>query len=193
MWIPSERIRKIGIKIIIDVIPGSALKQAKANGKLNFFRASWIADYPDAENYLSLFYSKNFAPNGPNYTHFFDQNYDKLYEQSLKENDQTNKEFLYKKESPNAYLAKFAQFLIDNKKNDYMRTLIDNGLDRFIRHQILQFKEAKKIPIHFVGSISYFLKDEINAKLESYGLKLGNVVKRPIDNLVQFHSEHKTF
>ena len=103
------------------------------------------------------------------------------------------KEFLYKKESPNAYLAQFAQFLIDNKKNDYMRTLIDNGLDRFIRHQILQFKEAKKIPIHFVGSISYFLKDEINAKLESYGLKLGNVVKRPIDNLVQFHSEHKTF
>ena len=103
------------------------------------------------------------------------------------------KEFLYKKESPNAYLAKFAQFLIDNKKNDYMRTLIDNGLDRFIRHQILQFKEAKNIPVHFVGSISYFLKDEINAKLESYGLKLGNVVKRPIDNLVQFHSEHKIF
>ena len=42
-----------------------------------------------------------------------------------------------------------------------MRTLIDNGLDRFIRHQILQFKEAKEIPVHFVGSISYFLKDEI--------------------------------
>ena len=93
----QKELEKIGIKIIIDVIPGSALKQAKANGKLNFFRASWIADYPDAENYLSLFYSKNFAPNGPNYTHFFDQNYDKLYEQSLKENDQTNKEFLYKK------------------------------------------------------------------------------------------------
>jgi N-acetylglucosamine kinase-like BadF-type ATPase len=103
------------------------------------------------------------------------------------------KEFLYKKESPNAYLAKFAQFLIDNKNNDYMRTLIDNGLDRFIKHQILQFKEAKDIPVHFVGSISYFLKDEINAKLESYGLKLGNVVRRPIDKLVQFHSENKNF
>ena len=58
-----------------------------------------------------------------------------------------------------------------------MKTLIDNGLDRFIKHQILQFKEAKDIPIHFVGSIS-FLKDEIEVKLESYGLKLGNVVKR---------------
>ena len=101
------------------------------------------------------------------------------------------KEFLYKKESPNAYLAKFAQFLVDNKNSNYMKTLIDNGLDRFIRHQILQFKEAKDIPIHFVGSISFFLKDEIEAKLESYGLKLGNVVKRPIDNLVKFHSENK--
>ena len=81
----------------------------------------------------------------------------------------------------------------DNKNNDYMRALIDNGLDRFIRHQILQFKDAKEIPVHFVGSISYFLIDEISTRLESYGLKLGNVVKRPIDNLVQFHSEHKIF
>tara|TARA_B100001027_G_scaffold216382_1_gene192563 strand:+ start:962 stop:1819 length:858 start_codon:yes stop_codon:yes gene_type:complete len=103
------------------------------------------------------------------------------------------KEFLYKKDSPNAYLAKFAQFLIDNKSNKYMRTLIDHGLDRFIRHQILQFDQAKEIPIHFVGSISYFLRDEINDKLESYGLTMGNVVKRPIDKLVQFHSENKTF
>ena len=100
---------------------------------------------------------------------------------------------MYKKESPNAYLAKFAQFLIDNKSNKYIRTLIDNGLDRFIRHQILQFEEAKEIPIHFVGSISYYLRDEINAKLESYGLTMGNVVKRPIDRLVQFHSENKNF
>ena len=43
------------------------------------FRASWIADYPDAENYLSLFYSKNKAPDGPNYTHFNNENYDKNY------------------------------------------------------------------------------------------------------------------
>ena len=74
----QKELEKLGIEIIIDVIPGSALKQAKANGKLDFFRASWIADYPDAENYLSLFYSKNFAPNGPNYTHFSDYEYDKI-------------------------------------------------------------------------------------------------------------------
>ena len=47
----------------MDVIPAATLKDAKANGKLDLFRASWVADYPDAENYLSLYYSKNFDPN----------------------------------------------------------------------------------------------------------------------------------
>ena len=79
----QKELEKIGIEIKIDVVPGSSLKQAKANGRLDFFRASWIADYPDAENYLSLFYSKNFAPDGPNYTHFNDSVYDKLYKNSI--------------------------------------------------------------------------------------------------------------
>jgi peptide/nickel transport system substrate-binding protein len=52
-----------------------------------FFRGSWIADYPDAENYLSLFYSKNFCPDGPNYTHFSNEEFDSLYEASLSEID----------------------------------------------------------------------------------------------------------
>ena len=56
-----------------------------ATSKLSFFRGSWIADYPDAENYFSLFYSKNFSPNGPNYTHFNNSAFDSLYDISLSE------------------------------------------------------------------------------------------------------------
>ena len=93
----QKEIEKIGINIIVDVIPPSSLKEAKANGKLDFFRASWVADYPDAQNYLSLYYSKNFAPLGPNYTHFSNEIYDKLYEESLGETMQIEKEILYKK------------------------------------------------------------------------------------------------
>jgi oligopeptide transport system substrate-binding protein len=74
---------EIGIPLKIDVTPPAALKEMKAQGKLPFFRASWIADYPDAENYLSLFYGKNFSPGGPNYTHYFNPAYDKLYERSM--------------------------------------------------------------------------------------------------------------
>ncbi len=75
--------QKIGVNVQIDIMPNSALRQGMATGRVDFFRGSWIADYPDAENYLSLFYSKNQAPNGPNYTHFENARYDELYEQSF--------------------------------------------------------------------------------------------------------------
>lgn len=91
----QRELQKTGLDIRINVIPASALKAAKANGKLDFFRASWIADYPDAENYLSLFYSKNFAPKGPNYTHFSEPLFDTLYEQAFTETEIKKREALY--------------------------------------------------------------------------------------------------
>lgn len=81
----QRELQKIGLQIDIDVLPASSLKDAKANGKLSFFRASWVADYPDAENYLSLFYSENFAPDGPNYSHFSDPEFDKVYQEAYRE------------------------------------------------------------------------------------------------------------
>ena len=80
----QRELDKLGLTIEIDVMPPSTLRQLKSTGKLETFRASWIADYPDAENYLSLYYSKNFTPNGPNYTHFKDEKFDSLYEASFK-------------------------------------------------------------------------------------------------------------
>ena len=89
--------QKTGIQIKIDVQPNSALRQGMATGKVDFFRGSWIADYPDSENYFSLFYSKNFAPNGPNYTHFKNDLFDKLYEKSFLETDNEKRFELYRK------------------------------------------------------------------------------------------------
>lgn len=89
--------QKSGLDVQIDMSPPSTLRQAISTGKVSFFRASWIADYPDAENYLSLFYSKNFTPNGPNYTHFKSAKFDALYEQASKEINDTKRYELYKK------------------------------------------------------------------------------------------------
>src|SRR5690606_5192580 len=88
---------KLGIKVKVDVMPPSTLRQAMATGKLSFFRGSWIADYPDAENYLSLFYSRNFTPNGPNYTHFKNEVFDRLYQQALQTVDEKDRSGLYRK------------------------------------------------------------------------------------------------
>ena len=93
----QRELQKIGLKVSIEVMPPSSLKSAKSNGKLDLFRASWVADYPDAQNYLSLFYSKNFAPNGPNYTHFKNTQFDSWYEEAMQEIDNTTRVELYEK------------------------------------------------------------------------------------------------
>ncbi len=93
----QREIQNIGIEVKIDVVPPSTLRQSKSTGKLEIFRASWIADYPDAENYLSLFYSKNFAPQGPNYTHFSNSTFDYLFEKSIETTIDKERFELYQK------------------------------------------------------------------------------------------------
>jgi N-acetylglucosamine kinase-like BadF-type ATPase len=94
---------------------------------------------------------------------------------------------LYKKSNPNTYLATFAKFVIVNKNEPYIQGLINKGLGLFIENQITQFDNAKEVSVHFIGSISYFLKEELEAKLISYGLTLGRVLKKPIEGLVSYH------
>ncbi len=91
----QSQLGELGIRIEIDVAPSATLRELKAQAKLPFFRASWIADYPDEENYLSLFYGPNFCPSGPNYTHFSDKHFDGMYEQSLRETNDSLRYRLY--------------------------------------------------------------------------------------------------
>lgn len=93
----QQQLGLLGIKVKIDVNPPAALREHIAQGKTQWFRGSWIADYPDAENYLSLFYSKNHCPKGSNYTHFSSKEFDKLYEKAILETDSEKRITLYKK------------------------------------------------------------------------------------------------
>lgn len=82
----ARQLEEIGIRLQVEIIPKSLLLEQTAKSEALFFRGSWIADFPEAENYLSVFYSKNPAP--PNYTRYNNPRFDALYEQALvTEND----------------------------------------------------------------------------------------------------------
>ncbi|MEP7278788.1 MAG: ABC transporter substrate-binding protein [Bacteroidota bacterium] len=89
----AKELEEAGIKIQVEVVQKSFLLEQTAKSEALFFRGSWIADYPDAENYLSVFYSKNPAP--PNYTRYNNPEYDRLYERSLTETNDSLKQRLY--------------------------------------------------------------------------------------------------
>ena len=83
----QSQVEQIGLQCKMEVMPPATMRSMRSNGSLPFFRSSWVADYPDAENYLSLFVSSNFAPSGPNYCHYTNPKYDKLFDKALLCND----------------------------------------------------------------------------------------------------------
>jgi peptide/nickel transport system substrate-binding protein len=92
----QSQLKEIGLQLEIEVVPPAVAIELRSQSRVNFFRASWIADYPDEENYLSLFYSENFAPNGPNYTHFSNMEFDALFEKAYLENNRSKRNILYR-------------------------------------------------------------------------------------------------
>jgi peptide/nickel transport system substrate-binding protein len=89
------QLAEIGIKIKLEVNQASQHRQMVAKQQLGFFRASWIADYADAENYLSLFYTQNNSPKGPNYTHFSSKEFDAMYDLAMQTPNDSIRHKLY--------------------------------------------------------------------------------------------------
>ena len=91
----AHAIEQTGLKVQVEVIQKSLLLQQTAQQQALFFRASWIADYPDAENYMAQYYSKN--PSPPNYTRYNNPAFDVLYEKALGETNDSLRYILYRK------------------------------------------------------------------------------------------------
>lgn len=101
----QSQLAEFGIRMKIDVQKASVLSQNIAESKLNFFRKSWVADYPDEENFLGLFYSKNWSPNGFNYMHYENPQFDLLFEKSQEEQNDSIRR---------VYYQQMDQLLVDN-------------------------------------------------------------------------------
>lgn len=91
----AKQLSEIGMNIQVEVVQKALLLELTSNSQAAFFRGSWIADYPDAENYLSVFYSKNPAP--PNYTRYNNKNFDSYFEKAIAETNDSIRYDLYRK------------------------------------------------------------------------------------------------
>jgi oligopeptide transport system substrate-binding protein len=139
----QSKLSDVGIKLKIEVEQASVLSDAVANNKINCFRKTWVADYPDAENFLSLFYSKNWSPKGFNYTHYYNPQYDAMYEKSQEElNDSVRYD----------YYRQMDQLLIDNAPivplyYDQVVRLVQNNISGLTSNSmnLLSLKKVKKV------------------------------------------------
>ena len=90
----ARQIEDVGLKVQVEVVQKSLLLQQTAKQEALFFRGSWIADYPDAENFMAMFYSKN--PSPPNYTRYNNPAFDVLYNEALQQTNDSLRYTLYR-------------------------------------------------------------------------------------------------
>jgi N-acetylglucosamine kinase-like BadF-type ATPase len=99
---------------------------------------------------------------------------------------------VYKEDNPNTYLASFAEFIFTSEEvNGYFYKLISEGMTKFIENRVLCYKEAQNVPIHFIGSIAHFSEEMIRDAMAPYHLELGNVIRRPIDGLIEYYRKYR--
>jgi peptide/nickel transport system substrate-binding protein len=91
----QSQLAECNIKLQISIEKSSVLRQAVNNCEYNFFKKSWVGDYADEENFMTLFYSKNFSPQGVNYFHYKNENFDAAFEKAQHETSEEKKIELY--------------------------------------------------------------------------------------------------
>lgn len=100
------------------------------------------------------------------------------------------KQNLYKEANPNAYLASFASFLIKHKETEFCKGFIEKEIETFVEFYIKQFEDYKNVPCHFIGSIAFHLKADLERILNRHEIILGNVFQKPIEGLIEFHKKN---
>ncbi|HEY5653702.1 MAG TPA: ABC transporter substrate-binding protein [Pontiella sp.] len=96
MELLADMYQKIGIVLETNYNTWPAFIEKMNRRQAQMFRLGWVADYPDAENFLQLFYSKNESP-GPNHSNYRHSEFDRLYEQIRTMQDSPRRTEIYEK------------------------------------------------------------------------------------------------
>lgn len=94
---------------------------------------------------------------------------------------------IYKTALPNRYLAGFVPFLIENRGHFMIENIIEDSINDFFFNHIYKYRESWSLPINFVGSVAFGFKDVLAEMCREYEIKLGNVIKSPMDGLIKYH------
>lgn len=99
-------------------------------------------------------------------------------------------ENVYMKPHANVYLASFMKILSDNKQLEWVQNLINTGMKDFFNSHVTCYKNYKKVPVHFIGSIAHHFEENLRATGHEMGISVGTIIRKPIFGLVNYHMKN---
>ena len=99
-------------------------------------------------------------------------------------------ENVYMKPHANVYLASFMKFINRHYHHEYVVNMIQHGMNEFMKIHVCCYPEHKSVKTHFIGSISKIFEKELIQAAKNNGVILGEIIQKPVDNLVNYHLNH---
>ena len=93
----------------------------------------------------------------------------------------------YMKPHANVFLASFMPFISNYTEHNYVDVMLKNGMKHFMQNHVCCYKDYQKIKVHFIGSMSYIFKKQLEYAAKELGIEVGLIIKQPVDRLVQYH------
>lgn len=113
-----------------------------------------------------------------------------LKEKFLKQFDLTPADIIdrvYRKPFPNRFLASLSPFLAQNLEEPCVYALVLNSFKAFLKRNVMQYENYRQEKVHFVGSVAFHYKEVLSEAAREMGVRLGRVVKSPMEGLVRYH------
>lgn len=102
------------------------------------------------------------------------------------------KDKVYEK-GANRYLATFTKFLGKHNTHPFVKNLVAASLGDFLDRHVLKYQGCRQVPVNFVGSIAYHFQPILEDCMKIRGLQLGNIIRKPIYQLAEFHLKTNHF
>lgn len=112
------------------------------------------------------------------------------FEKEFNLNPDYIKKNIYQEANPNMYLASFAKFMFEFKDEKYIKRIIKKGFQQFFKYRVLPYDIDGDTSIYFIGSIAHYFRDTLEKVAIKHGLKIKDVIQRPIDNLLAYHKKN---
>jgi N-acetylglucosamine kinase-like BadF-type ATPase len=97
---------------------------------------------------------------------------------------------VYLQPNPNVYLASMMKFIVQHSDDTYIKEMIFNGFKHFVDIHVTCYANHREVPVHFIGSIAFLFRTELEKACTEFGVQIGNIVQKPIDGLIHFHQQN---
>lgn len=96
---------------------------------------------------------------------------------------------VYRQAQPSLFLSSFADFLMENKEDSFVKKMVTDGFDIYFKTYIIPLKEQyPNVPLHMIGTVAAGFQEYLHQAAQNNNLKVSSVIKEPIYNLLKYYS-----